>query len=158
METIQEAKKDFESKEKNIIKKAEKSIEKISEQFNKHERQIGNELLDANISMTQKLRKENTLNKCPKCSEGDLTIMYSKKTKRFFVACNKYPDCKNTYSLPPNGIIKPVTPRKMCEECGWPMLIRISKGKRPWVFCFNPECETNKKRIEEYQKRKNSEE
>jgi len=29
----------------------------------------------------------------------------------------------------------------------------IRKGKKPWFFCFNPECPSNKKRIEEYRKR-----
>ncbi|MCX6750003.1 MAG: hypothetical protein NTZ83_00940, partial [Candidatus Pacearchaeota archaeon] len=33
---------------------------------------------------------------------------------------------------------------KNCEECQWPMLTRISKGKKPWTFCFNPQCPTNK--------------
>jgi DNA topoisomerase-1 len=92
------------------------------------------------------------LNKCPKCGEGNLAIIYSRKTRRNFVACNKYPDCKNTYSLPPNGLIKKTD--KICEECKWPMLMRISKGKRPWIFCFNPECITNKQRMDDYQKRK----
>jgi DNA topoisomerase-1 len=78
--------------------------------------------------------------------------MYSKKTRRQFVACDKYPDCKNTFTLPPNGNIKRTN--KICEECGFPMLIRLSKGKRPWEFCFNPECEKNKKRLEEYRERK----
>ena len=81
--------------------------------------------------------------------------MYSKKTRKYFVACNKYPDCKNTYTLPPNGIIKKTD--KICEECGFPMLMRISKGKRPWIFCFNPECITNKKRIEDYRMKKEAE-
>jgi hypothetical protein len=30
--------------------------------------------------------------------------------------------------------------------------MRLSKGKRPWTFCFNPNCESNKERMEEYKK------
>ena len=37
------------------------------------------------------------------------------------------------------------------------MLLSIRKGKRPWVFCFNPQCPTNKERIEEYRKKKEKE-
>lgn len=37
------------------------------------------------------------------------------------------------------------------------MLIRLSKGKRPWEFCFNPNCRKNKERIEEYAKKKEQE-
>jgi len=113
------------------------------------------ELLEANIHLTQQMREENTLNICPVCKKGSLAITYSKKTKRHFIACNAYPDCKTTYSLPPGGMIKKTG--KNCESCGFPMLIRISRGKRPWVFCFNTECEKNKKRIEEYQKKKEKE-
>lgn len=34
------------------------------------------------------------------------------------------------------------------------MLIRLSKGKRPWEFCFNPQCRKNKERIEEYNQKR----
>ena len=44
-----------------------------------------------------------------------------------------------------------------CEECKFPMLMRLSKGKRPWIFCFNPQCPTNKESMEKYQKRKEEE-
>ena len=81
--------------------------------------------------------------KCPKCGKGNLTIMYSKKNKRQFVACDAYPNCQNTYTLPPNGNIKKVDPAKYCEECEWPMLARYKKGRKPWIFCFNPDCPTN---------------
>jgi len=29
-----------------------------------------------------------------------------------------------------------------CKECGFPLMLAIQKGKRPWKFCFNPECKT----------------
>ena len=148
---IQEAKNGFEEKEKKVLEKAKKIISKIIKQFKKHEEEIGKELLEANIRLTQQMRKENTLNLCPICKKGNLAITYSKKTKRHFIACNAYPDCKTTYSLPPNGLIKKA--EKNCESCDWPMLIRISRGKRPWIFCFNSNCESNKKRLEEYKKK-----
>ena len=41
---------------------------------------------------------------------------------------------------------------KICEECQFPKVLAIRKGKRPWEFCFNPACKTNeewaKKRAE----------
>jgi DNA topoisomerase-1 len=67
------------------------------------------------------------------------------KNKKIFFSCNAYPECKNTYTLPPNGIIKKA--EKNCEECKFPMLMRLSKGKKPWIFCWNPECPTNKEWI-----------
>jgi len=47
---------------------------------------------------------------------------------------------------------------KICEECGFPILMRLAKGKRPWEFCFNPKCAKNKERLEEYRRRKGEEE
>ncbi|HPD82032.1 MAG TPA: DNA topoisomerase, partial [Candidatus Pacearchaeota archaeon] len=152
MEKIQdlENKPKQEKKENEIIEKAKITITKISGDFEKSKNKIGQELVDANIEYREQQKRENAIIRCPKCGKGDLSINYSKKTKRFFVSCNAYPDCKNTYSLPPNGQIKKAD--KNCEECGWPMLTRLSKGKRPWTFCFNPDCPTNKKRIEDYKK------
>jgi DNA topoisomerase-1 len=137
-------------KEKEIIEKAKTTITKIANDFEKSKNKIGQELIDANIEYREQQKRENAILRCPKCGKGDLSINYSKKTKRFFVSCNAYPECKNTYSLPPNGQIKKAD--KNCEECGWLMLTRLAKGKRPWTFCFNPNCPTNKKRIEDYKK------
>jgi len=71
---------------------------------------------------------------CPKCKKGSLVIKYSKKTKRYFAACDRYPDCHETHSLPPDALIK--TTGKTNEE-GLPILISLKKGKRPWEFPFN---------------------
>lgn len=144
MENIQRMhhKSKQENKENEIIEKAKTTITNISKDFDKHKNKIGEELIEANIEYREQQKKENALIRCPKCGKGDLSINYSKKTRRFFVSCNAYPDCKNTYSLPPNGQIKKAD--KNCEECNWPMLMRLSKGKRPWTFCFNPQCPTNK--------------
>jgi len=131
-----------EKKENEIIEKAKITITKISKDFEKSQNKIGQELAEANTEYRAQQKRENALIKCPKCGKGDLAINYSKKTRRFFVSCNAYPECKTIYSLPPNGQIKKTD--KICEECTWPMLMRLAKGKRPWTFCFNPQCPTNK--------------
>ncbi len=144
MENIQNIrhKEKQEQKEDEIIEKAKQTITAISKDFEKSKNKIGQELVDANIEYREQQKVANAITKCPKCGKGDLAINYSKKTKRFFVSCNAYPDCKTTYSLPPNGNIKKAD--KVCEQCGWPMLMRLAKGKKPWIFCFNPACPTNK--------------
>ncbi|MFH1607772.1 MAG: DNA topoisomerase I [archaeon] len=156
MEGIVKSKKGFVEKEKIVIDKAKETITEIAKDFDKNENKIGQELLVANIQMREQQKEENKLNICPVCKKGNLGVTYSRKTRRQFVACDAYPDCKTTFSLPPNGIIKRTD--KVCEHCGFPMLTRLSKGKRPWVFCFNPECEVNKERMEEYRKKKEEEE
>lgn len=155
MDSILESEKNFEEKEKKIVSEAKVTITKIAKDFEKNKKVIGQELVTAETKLWEKEKEENKLNICPVCKKGTLSIMYSRKTRRSFVACNAYPECKKTYSLPPNGIIKKTD--KVCESCGFPMLMRLSKGKRPWIFCFNSECESNKKRLEEYREKKEKE-
>jgi len=156
MELIRRAKNNFLEKEHEVLEKAKKTITEITNQFKNHEKEIGQEILEANISLTRQMKEENTLDVfCPVCKKGNLAITYSKKNRKYFVACNTYPECKTTFSLPPNGLIK--KSGKNCEDCEFPMLIRISRGKRPWEFCFNPECVKNKERIEKYKKKKKEE-
>lgn len=155
MNAIVESKDKFEEKEKKVVDEAKITITNIAKDFEKNKLKIGSELMNAETKLWEKQKEDNKLNICPKCQKGNLTIMYSRKTRRQFVACDKYPDCKNTFTLPPNGVIKRT--EKICEECGFPMLIRLSKGKRPWEFCFNPECKKNKERLEEYKKKKEME-
>ncbi len=156
MNSIVEAKKDFNKKEDQIIEKAKETITKIAKDFEKNEKEIGKELLVANLKQREQQKIENTLCACRVCKKGNLAITYSKKTKRHFVACDAYPDCKTTFSLPPNSTIKKT--EKLCEKCGFPILMSIKYKRKPWFFCFNRECESNKKRIEEYEKRKMEEE
>jgi len=149
MQEIQEAKEPEKTEElqKETLKEARRTIEEISEDFKKNEEKIGKELVKATEENYKEERKENEIMPCPKCKKGSLCILYNKRAKRYFVACSNYPECKNTFSLPPNGLIKVAKDKegvKKCEHCGFPKLIRIKKGRRPWEFCFNPECETNK--------------
>jgi len=151
IESIQKAKGNHKEREKKIIEKAKKTITSISKDFEENEEKIGKELLKANLEHFEKEKQENKLNICPVCKKGNLGITYSRKTKRFFIACDDYPNCKNTYSLPPNGSFKKTD--KICEKCDFPLLMSLRKGKKPWIFCFNPECPTNKERIESYKKK-----
>src|SRR3989344_1677524 len=155
MEQIQQTKSGFVEKEEKVIEKAKEAIIRISDQFKKNGIQIGEDLLKANEEFREQQKEENRLNVCPLCKKGNLQILYSKKTRRYFVACSAYPECKNTYSLPPNGSITKT--EKTCDACGWPILMRLSKGRRPWEFCFNKECIINKERIEAYRKKQQEE-
>jgi DNA topoisomerase-1 len=143
MTSIQTAKKNLKQKSEKIIKDAEKTLLKIEKQFKKNENKIGKILAKAVGDVREQERKENTLNKCPKCGKGNLRILFNRKSRRYFVACDAYPKCKNTFSLPPNSLIKPAG--EICEHCKFLLLLAIRKGKRPWIFCFNPECPSRKK-------------
>lgn len=154
MDSIVSAKKDLKGKEDKIIKDAKETIILISEKFKKEELEIGLELVNATKDLREQERQANELQICPKCKKNKLRILYGKKFKRYFVACSGYPECKTTFSLPPNSLIKPSKDREdkqeFCEKCQFPLLLAIRKGKRPWKFCFNPECPTR----DEYKRKK----
>ncbi len=152
MGSVQNSKKNSDEKKEKIIERAKKTIIQILEQFEKKQKEIGKEIVGANDKLREQQKNENKLKTfCPVCKKGNLSISYSKKTRRSFVACNAYPNCKNTYSLPPNGLIK--KSEEICDKCGFQKLMLIQKGRRPWIFCFNRECSTNKERIEAYRNR-----
>jgi len=131
-----------------IIEKAESTIIEIAKDFEKYQNEIGSELMEAEEKLRAKQKEENKLVKCPKCGKGELAITYSPKNRKFFIACNAYPECKNTFPLPPRGTIK--KSGKLCEHCGFPLLMALSAGKKPWIFCFNTNCESNRERVEAY--------
>jgi DNA topoisomerase I len=155
-ESITQAKKNLTNLQDIVFKEAKKTIIKISDDFKKNEIEIGKDLIKAVEKNYEKERQENTLGKCHTCNEGNLIILYNRKARRQFVACSAYPKCRQTYSLPPNGLVKPSLIKdenartsdekinEKCEKCGFPLVISFRKGKKPWKFCFNPECETNK--------------
>jgi len=146
MEKLQEekSKEDMLKKENKILDDAKKLLLKISKDFKTHEMEIGKELAEAHFETKKKEEQDNTLFTCPVCGKGNLRILRSHRGKRF-AGCNKYPECKTTFSLPQMGMIK--ISDKKCE-CGWQMLMLISRGRPPWNFCLNPECPVKKAKEE----------
>ena len=133
MEKIREGKKD----EKEILEEAKKTLISIFEKFKENEEKIGKSLLESQRITEEEIR---TIGQCPKCEKGNLKILYSPKTKSKFVGCSSYPDCKNIYSLPRNGLIKKLDDR--CKECGFYQVLVIRAGKRPWKLCLTPNCKS----------------
>ena len=82
------------------------------------------------------IRTDETLGKCPE-SGHDLIIRRSRKSRKRFVGCSGYPDCRVTYPLPQRGEIIPLG--TSCDACGSPE-IKVLGGKRPWVTCINMDC------------------
>ncbi len=139
MDIIRNSKKDLEKKQKTTIKLAEKALSKISDDFKKQEVAIGKELIQANEALYKQQAEENNLHiPCPGCKKGELTIKYTPRFKSYFIACTNYPECRQTFPLPSQSIIKRTG--KFCEDCKWPRLLRLKQGKRPWIFCPNPNC------------------
>jgi DNA topoisomerase-1 len=82
------------------------------------------------------IRTDETLGKCPE-SGHDLIVRRNRKSRKRFVGCAGYPDCRVTYPLPQRGEIIPLGTR--CDACGSPE-IKVLGGKRPWITCINMDC------------------
>ena len=76
---------------------------------------------------------------CPLCGTHKIRIIRSKASKKRFVGCEGYPECNQTYPLPQRGDIVPTD--EICPECHTPK-VKLLGGRRPWVFCLDPECPT----------------
>jgi DNA topoisomerase I len=136
--------------EDKILEKAKVSIVEIAKGITKNLKPIGESLVEASNELIETEKKESTLSLCPVCKKGQLRIMYGKKFSRYFISCNAYPECKTTFSLPPGGMIKPIRTEEgkleMCPDCKeFPLMLSLKKGKRPWKFCFNPNCPSRQK-------------
>jgi len=152
MDLIQSSKENsLDKREKKVIEEAKENLLKIAKEFKPREIEIGKELIKGIEGLREIRNENNKLNTCPTCKKGILRIMYSKKSKKFFIACSAYPECKQTYSLPSNALIKKSD--KICEGDNFPKLLAIRKGKRPFEFCFNPDCPIEKKRREQIEKK-----
>src|SRR3990167_3690370 len=131
MEEIREGKR----KGEEVLEEAKEAITNIIVDFKKKEKDIGKKLLEANIETRDAL---SNLGICPACKKGQLQIRSGKFGS--FVACNQYPKCKTTFSLPKNALIKPA--QKTCDTCTFPKVLAVKRGKRPMEFCLNPKCPT----------------
>jgi DNA topoisomerase-1 len=100
------------------------------------------------VQLSETLKKgrleERTVGACPKCADGKLVILRSKKTGKRFVGCTNYFEdkCNVTFPLPQTGNVKSLN--TACKSCGCPTLSVWLKGKRSWKFCVNPTCPSKK--------------
>ncbi|MEK6940810.1 MAG: DNA topoisomerase I [Nanoarchaeota archaeon] len=132
MEQIRDKKK----KGTEVIQEAEIVLKKLLKHFKQNELQIGTALLKANRETQD---NASILGKCYVCNKGELRLMSSRKSRKKFAACNQYPKCKTTYSIP-TGKILPSS--KECEFCKTPIIKVIREGKRPFNMCLTYDCKS----------------
>jgi len=141
MEEIREKKLN----EPRVLTEAKSELTKILEKFKKSEKSIGKELL---ASLKEALDAESYIGKCPKCGKGNLRVTFSKKSKRRFIACDAYPECKNIFNMP-FGKVKAT--QKVCDKCSYP-IIQIISGRRFQETCLNSDCPSKKSEDKKIQK------
>lgn len=89
------------------------------------------------------IKEDRILGTCPNCG-SNLRMVKAKKSKKRFVGCTNYPECTTTYPLPQTGTVTPTG--EVCPECGSPKARVVNKGRKPWIFCLDPECPTKKEK------------
>jgi DNA topoisomerase-1 len=141
-ERMNEIQKRKETRE-NVLLKAVEILKPVTEKLKENERMVGAQLGRA----LKKLKlEERIIGVCPICRNGELVILYSRKTGKRFVGCTNYFEgkCKTAFPLPQRGSVRPIG--KVCRSCGWPTVRVWMKGKRPWDLCFNPKCRLKERR------------
>ena len=96
-------------------------------------------LVGCNVQVT-----DSITNKTKSINTGSKANIYEK----YSYDCNNLGDhSKHDYALQQELTTqcqKKCCNGNYCEECSWPMMIRIKQGRRPWIFCFNPQCPSRK--------------
>ena len=135
-EKMNEIQKGTETKE-NVLQNAIEILKPVTSELKEKEAAIGAQLSQA---LKKSRLEEKIVGACPKCPDGKLVILHSKKTGKRFVGCTNYFEgkCNAAFPLPQSGTVKPLS--SACKSCGWPTLRVWLKGKRPWKLCLNPNC------------------
>ncbi|RME52674.1 DNA topoisomerase I [Candidatus Woesearchaeota archaeon] len=141
LEKIREGKLEPET----VIEDVKEKLKKILAHFKEHEQSIGKGLLEA-----EQVTKDAAalLGPCPSCKKGSLRILFSRKNKQYFVACDAYPSCKQTYPLPKGGKVRPAG--KQCSSCSTPM-VKVTMRRKTQTLCLNPSCPAKSEGKEEYE-------
>ena len=139
MEMISEGKK----KPEEVIDEGKQMLLEALNLFDKNKEKIKEEMQKGIVDT------EVPMGKCLK-DGGDLVIKRSRIGKQF-VACNNYPKCTQTYSVPQNALIVPTG--KICEHCHTPIVKVIRKGKGVFEIDLDPDCITKQKWKEKREKK-----
>ncbi len=130
---------DGKSEKESVVSSSRNFLRDITQELEKREAEVGEEIRNG-------IREGKIVGVCPNCA-GELRIIRSKRTKKRFVGCASYPDCKTAFPLPQFGEIIPEG--DTCPECGSPKVKVVTGKKRPWILCLDPKCPTKKSDKEE---------
>jgi DNA topoisomerase-1 len=131
-------------KREDVLIDAVDILKPVTEGLKEKEKVIGEQLSNA---IKRARLEERTIGTCPICNTGKLMTLYSRRTGKRFVGCTNYFKglCKTSFPLPQKGTIRPLG--KNCRGCGWPTVQVRTKGRRPWILCFNPKCPLKEERM-----------
>lgn len=119
-----------------VVEKSRDILTTVMDQLENSKHEVAQEIRNG-------IKEDRILGTCPNCG-SNLRIVKAKKSKKRFVGCSGYPDCTTTYPLPQTGTVMPTG--ETCQECGSPKVKVVNKGRKPWIFCLDPQCPTKKER------------
>ena len=120
-----------------VLQEVIEILKPVTLELKEKESSIGKQL---NRAIKTAWLDEKAVGRCPKCVDGKLVILRSKKTGKRFVGCANYFEkkCDAVFPLPQFGAIRisDIT----CEICRYPIVYILMKGKKSWKLCINPNC------------------
>ncbi len=120
---------------KEVVNHSREMLKETIKHMNSNKEMLGQEIRNG-------IYDDLIVGKCSKCG-NDLRIIRAKKSKKRFVGCTGYPDCKTAFPLPQFGNIIPTG--EVCEYCITPKIKVIntkSSKRKPWILCLDPNCST----------------
>ena len=131
-----------------VVDKSRNMLRKVMDRLQKEKEEISREIKKG-------IKEDLVVGKCPnEGCEGALIVRVARASKKRFLGCNAYPQCKTTFSLPQKGLL--LTTRDQCKHCQYPMVRIINKGRRPWDLCINPDCPGKDEKYRNYNNKKKS--
>ncbi len=116
-------------KREKVLKDAKEILVDVLKDFKANEKKIGKKLLEG---LTEAREEERRLGVCPNCKVGELKILRSRFSKKFFVGCSSYFRCSKCHFTRTACKCK-------CGICGQPK----GKCKDAWKDkIWMPSCQT----------------
>ncbi|HIH16339.1 MAG TPA: hypothetical protein HA252_02960 [Candidatus Diapherotrites archaeon] len=94
---------------------------------------------DIGLELRKALQADSLFGKCDRC--GQLLRKIKSRNNKWFLGCTGYPKCTNTYPLPQNGKITPLS--VPCPDCGKPTF-RVQGQRYRYEMCVDPACPSKK--------------
>jgi DNA topoisomerase-1 len=125
-----------------VLQNAIEILKPVLSELKSNQSLVGSKLSEA---LNQSRIEIRTIGACPKCPDGKLVILRSRKTQKRFVGCSNYfkTKCNITFPLPQLGTIKPLA--ALCKTCGSPIVFVLTNNRKAWRLCLNPNCPTKQK-------------
>jgi DNA topoisomerase-1 len=116
-------------KREEVVEEAKETLTDILKEFKENEQKIGKKLLEG---LMDARKEERHIGTCPNCKTGELRILRSRFSGKFFVGCSSYFKCAKC------GFTRTACKCK-CEICGQPKgKCKCSWKEKKW----NPSCQT----------------